>query len=267
MGVSRGRGPVGLRQALAMRLLERVLLVGSGGLGLDLTDPFDCHVYVIDGGEELAMIDAGSGVAGEDILANVQLDGLDPARIKHVVLTHGHADHAAGAADMKRRLVGPKLYVSSAIAQFIESGDTERLSVDAAKRAGRYPADYPFEACEVDVSLDDGDTVTVGDVSVQVLATPGHSDGDLCLLLEDGEERALFTGDALFYGGTVLLQNMWDSRVNEMVNSLRRLRSVRATAMLPGHFCFSLKDGQRHIERANVMLDELRLPESPQIPC
>jgi hydroxyacylglutathione hydrolase len=250
-----------------MRLLERVLLVGSGGLGLDLTDPFDCHVYVVDGGEELAMIDTGTGMASEEILANVRLDGLDPARINHVVLTHGHADHAAGAADMRRRLEGPKVYASKPIVAFVESADTERLSVDPAKRAGRYPADYPFEACAVDVSLDDGDTITVGDLTLQVLATPGHSDGDVCLLLACGEDRALFTGDALFYGGTVLLQNMWDSRVDAMVSSLRRLRSVRATAMLPGHFCFSLKDGQRHIERANVMLDELRLPESPQIPC
>lgn len=250
-----------------MRLLERVLLVGSGGLGLDLTDPFDCHVYVIDGGEELALIDAGTGMASQEILANVQTDGLDPAHIRHVVLTHGHADHAGGAADMKRRLDHPKVYASSAIAEFIQDGDTERLSVDAAKRARRYPPDYPFEACGVDVRVVDGDMVQVGEVTLQVLSTPGHSDGDLCLLLAYGEERALFTGDTVFYGGTVLLQNMWDCRVDSMVSSLRKLRSAEATAMLPGHFCFSLKDGQRHIERANVMLDELRLPGSPQMPC
>ena len=249
-----------------MRLLDRVLLVGSGDLGVSLTDPYDCHVYVVDGGEELALIDAGAGVRSDEILDNATRDGADPARIKHVVLTHGHADHAAGAADMRRRLDAPKVYASSAIAGFLEEGDTERLSVDAVKDAGRYPRDYPFEACPVDVELDDGASIAVGDVSLEVISTPGHSDGDLCLLLAHGDERALFTGDVVFYGGTVLLQNMWDARVDRLIESLRRLRTVGATAMLPGHFAFSLRDGQRHIERANAFLDELRLPDFAPVP-
>jgi glyoxylase-like metal-dependent hydrolase (beta-lactamase superfamily II) len=249
-----------------MRLLERVMLVGSGDLGVNLTDPFDCHVYLVDGGEELAMIDAGTGVRTDEILANAARDGVDVSRIKHVVLTHGHADHAAGAADMRRRLGAPRTYASAAIAPLIEAGDTERLSVDAAKRAGRYPSDYPFEACPIDVALEDGDTIPVGDLALQVLRTPGHSDGDVCLLLAYDSERVLFTGDVVFYGGTVLLQNMWDARVDELSRSLRKLRPVGATAMLPGHFCFSLRDGQRHVERANRQLDELRVPEPPQIP-
>jgi hydroxyacylglutathione hydrolase len=249
-----------------MRLLERVLLVGSGDLGVNLTDPFDCHVYLVDGGEELALIDAGAGVRTDEILQNAARDGLDIARIKHVVLTHGHADHAAGAADMRRRLEAPTTYASSAIARFLEEGDTEKLSVNAAKEAGRYPSDYPFEACPIDVELVDGYTIEVGDLTLEALSTPGHSDGDMCLLLTYGSERVLFTGDVIFYGGTVLLQNMWDSRVDKLVKSLRRLRSVQATAMLPGHFCFSLRGGQRHIERANGQLDELRLPDPPQIP-
>ena len=167
---------------------------------------------------------------------------------------------------MRRKLEAPRLYASSAIARFLEEGDTERLSVDAAKAAGRYPSDYPFEPCTIDIELEDRDRIEVGDLTLEVLSTPGHSDGDLCLLLTQGPERLLFTGDVVFYGGTVLLQNMWDSRVDKLIGSLRRLRSVNATAMLPGHFSFSLQDGQRHIERANRQLDELRLPDAAPIP-
>jgi glyoxylase-like metal-dependent hydrolase (beta-lactamase superfamily II) len=249
-----------------MRLLDRVLLVGSGDLGVNLTDPYDCHVYLVDGGEELALIDAGSGVRTDEILQNAERDGVDVARIKHVVLTHGHADHAAGAADTRRKLDEPLVYASSAIASFLEEGDTVSLSVDAAKQAGRYPPDYPFDACAVDVKLDDRDTIQVGDVKLEVITTPGHSDGDVCLLLADESERILFTGDVVFYGGTVLLQNMWDCRVEALIDSLRKLRSVSATAMLPGHFAFTLRDGQRHIERANARLDDLRLPDFAPVP-
>lgn len=44
-----------------MRLAERVHLVASGQLGVGLTDDHDCHVYLLDGGAEYALVDAGGG--------------------------------------------------------------------------------------------------------------------------------------------------------------------------------------------------------------
>src|SRR3981081_3153401 len=90
-----------------MRLSERVHLVGSGSNGFDLTDAYDCHVYLIDGGEELALIDVGAGMGAEAILDNARRDGFDPARIRHLILTHGHGDHAGGAPRMRSCSAGP----------------------------------------------------------------------------------------------------------------------------------------------------------------
>ena len=249
-----------------MRLLENVYLVGSGNLGFDLTDPYDCHIYAVDGGDEVALIDAGCGMATEAVLDNVANEGLDPARIRHVVLTHGHADHVGGAVSMRRLLEDPAVYISSAVADALRHGDASALSVDVAKAAGRYPDDYPVEACDVDVELHDGAVIVVGELKLEALVTPGHSSGDVCLLLSQGRERVLFSGDLIFYGGTVLLQNMWDSRLDDLVRSLRRLRDVEASVLLPGHLTITLSDGQRHIERANQMLDALRIPDQLPIP-
>ena len=99
-----------------MKLSERVHLVGSGSNGFDLTDAYDCHVYLINGGDELALIDVGAGMGAEAILANVRKDGLDPKRIKHVVLTHGHGDHAGGTARV-RRLLGETTVYASGVTQ------------------------------------------------------------------------------------------------------------------------------------------------------
>jgi glyoxylase-like metal-dependent hydrolase (beta-lactamase superfamily II) len=55
-----------------MRLTERIHLVASGDGGFGLTDPFDCHVYAVDGGDEAALIDSGIGAATEDILRNLE---------------------------------------------------------------------------------------------------------------------------------------------------------------------------------------------------
>ena len=79
-----------------MRLTERVHLVGSGKSGADISNPYDSHVYLIDGASSLALIDAGVGIQPELILENIHKEGFDPANISHIVVTHGHADHAGG---------------------------------------------------------------------------------------------------------------------------------------------------------------------------
>jgi hydroxyacylglutathione hydrolase len=244
-----------------MRLSERVHLVGSGSFGLDLSDPFDCHVYLLDGGDELALVDVGAGMGAETIIENVRSCGFDPARIRHLLLTHAHGDHAGGAAGMRALLEDPSVYLSAAVARFLREGDERGVSLDVAKRVGIYPADYRLEPCEVDVELTEGDTVTVGDLTLRAIDTPGHCDGHVSLLLEHDGRRSLFAGDVVFFGGRILLQNIYDCRLDEQIRSLRKLRELGIDALLPGHLTPSLRDGQRHVERANAVLDRLLIPE------
>jgi hydroxyacylglutathione hydrolase len=244
-----------------MRLIERVHLVGSGSFGFDLTDPFDCHVYLIDGKGELALVDVGAGMGAEAILDNVRREGLDPRRIRRLILTHAHGDHAGGAARMRRLLGEPVVCVSRDRARALREADEGAVSIDVAKRAGIYPPAYTLEPCEVDVELVHGDTLAVGDLSLQVLDTPGHADGHVSLLLEHAGQRSLFAGDVIFFGGKILLQAIHDCRLDAQIRSLRSIRELGVDALLPGHLTLSLRDGQRHIERANEVLDRLLIPE------
>jgi hydroxyacylglutathione hydrolase len=244
-----------------MNLLERIHLVGSGSSGFDLTDPYDCHVYLVDGGDELALIDVGAGMGAEAIVENVRRDGFDPARIKHLILTHGHGDHAGGTARMRRLLGDPAVHASGVIADSLRKGDEKAVSLDVAKVAGIYPIEYRLEPFPVDHELEDGATIQVGDLRFLVLDTPGHSDGHVSLLLDAGSRQMLFAGDVVFFGGKILLQNIRDCRLDAQISSLRKLRELSVTALLPGHLTLSLADGQRHIERANQALDRLLIPE------
>jgi len=70
----------------------------------------------------------------------------------------------------------------------------------------------------------------------------------------------LFSGDAVFHGGTILLQNIHDCSLSATVTSLRKLRGLEIDALLPGHLAVSLREGQRHIEKANDTLDRLLIP-------
>jgi hydroxyacylglutathione hydrolase len=244
-----------------VRLMDRIHLVGSGSFGFDLTDPFDCHVYLLDGGEELALVDVGAGMGAEAILENVRRDGFDPERIRHLVLTHAHGDHAGGAARMRGLVGGASVYLSRAVADTLRTGDERAASIDVAKAVGIYPPDYRYEPCEVHAELEEGDEIRVGDLTLRVLDTPGHSDGHVSLLLERAGARTLFAGDVVFFGGKILLQAIHDCRLDAEIRSLRKLRALDVTALLPGHLAVSLSGGQRHIEQANEVLDRLLVPE------
>jgi glyoxylase-like metal-dependent hydrolase (beta-lactamase superfamily II) len=121
-----------------VKLADRIHLVASGQLGVGLTDDFDCHVYLLDGGGEYALIDAGGGRDTEGLLRQVADDGLDPTRIRTLLLTHGHADHAAGAAALRARL-GLRVIASAPVARYLREGDERAISLEAARRAGAYP--------------------------------------------------------------------------------------------------------------------------------
>jgi glyoxylase-like metal-dependent hydrolase (beta-lactamase superfamily II) len=243
-----------------MRLTDRVCLVGSGANGFDLTHPLDCHVYLLDGGSELALVDAGAGLDVDGLLERVRGDAYDPARVRRLLLTHGHGDHAGGGGELRERL-GMAVHASREVAAALPAGDEAALSVDVARAAGVYPESYRLRACPVDAEVREGDRVRVGDLELRVLATAGHCDGHVSYLLERGGERLLFGGDAVFHGGRILLQAIHDCRLDAQVATLRRLRDLGITALLPGHGPFTLRDAQRHLERANQALDRLLPPE------
>ncbi|MDP8977015.1 MAG: MBL fold metallo-hydrolase, partial [Actinomycetota bacterium] len=76
-----------------MRLTERIHLVGSGSSGFDLTDTWDAHAYLVDGGAEAALIDVGCGRGVDALLRNIEAAGVSPDRLRHLLLTHAHPDH------------------------------------------------------------------------------------------------------------------------------------------------------------------------------
>ena len=127
-----------------MKLTDGIYLVGSGLTGFSLTDRFDCHVYVIDCGQETyAMIDSGAGRDVPALLAIMQDDGVDPAQYSTILLTHQHADHAGGAAALCEAMgSAPRVFASPHAADLVARGDEMALSLPAARSAGIYPADY-----------------------------------------------------------------------------------------------------------------------------
>ncbi|MCK5496305.1 MAG: MBL fold metallo-hydrolase [Hyphomicrobiaceae bacterium] len=108
-------------------------------------------------------------------------------KVEKILLTHGHIDHAAGAAELKERLGVP-----------IEGPhEADRPLLDALEDQGKV---YGLQARTVtpDRWLDEGDTVTVGGHSFDVLHCPGHSPGSVVLV--NRKQRFAIVGDVIFQG-------------------------------------------------------------------
>jgi glyoxylase-like metal-dependent hydrolase (beta-lactamase superfamily II) len=239
-----------------MRLDDDLCLVMSGGLGFDLTDALDCNVYLVRSGDGWLMFDAGAGRSAAAVL-----DGLKGMPIKALFLTHGHADHSAGAAAVRQRL-GLPVFAGAATARMVAAGDAAAISLVAAKAAGGYPADFAYAACPVDRVLEDGERVGFDGATVSAVATPGHSHDHMSYLVDTGSRRMLIAGDALFHGGKVGVQDIYDCSVPEICASVRRLAGLEFEVLLPGHGLFSLRDGHRHADAAMGYVARMACPPS-----
>ncbi len=241
-----------------MRLTDEVGLIGSGSLGFGLSHPLDCHVYVIDGGDELALIDVGTGLATGAILDHARADGYDLARLRTAFVTHPHADHAGGASTWP----GIHIAAHAQAAQFIRDADEAGFNLAVARAAGRYPSDYRLRPVPDVRSLDDGEEVCIGRLRLQVIHTPGHSAGGACYLLHGRERTYLFTGDTLFFGGKVLILSSDDSNVVELRRSVARLAQLKVDALMPGHLLLTLADGGAHVRQAHAAFETLLIPDN-----
>ncbi|MFE0731082.1 MBL fold metallo-hydrolase [Streptomyces antibioticus] len=138
-------------------------------------------------------------------------------RIALILLTHGHPDHAEGAA------------------RFAELTGTRVRALDPALRLG-------------DEGLAHGDVVTVGGLELRVVPTPGHTADSLCFHLP--ADRAVLTGDTILGRGTTVVAHP-DGRLGDYLDSLRRLRSLTVDdgvhTVLPGHGPV-LEDAQGAVE-------------------
>jgi len=107
------------------------------------------------------------------------------AKLKYILLTHGHFDHVLGVNDFKRKYPDCKV--------LLHEGDKELM--DSIREFGRNFGLAGVEVQKVDVYLEENDIIKFGENEIKVIHTPGHTKGGACFLVGD----KLFSGDTIFY--------------------------------------------------------------------
>jgi hydroxyacylglutathione hydrolase len=232
-----------------------IRLVTSGALGRNTTHALDCSSFAIEAEGGWLLFDTGAGV---------DLDSLDaalgqlPGPVTHVFLTHCHADHVGGAAHLRRR--GARIIAGPETSAIVAGGDEPAMSLDVARAMGVYPVDYRFEPCVIDDVFSPGSAAVIGGRRIRTIATPGHSADHVSYVVEDPEGAILISGDALFEGGTVVLQDTWDCSVQATCRTIEQLAAIDFEVFLPGHGPLRLEDARAPVGQALARVKSLLCP-------
>ncbi len=174
----------------ATPLLEPIAKRLGPGLYL-LGNQFPSASYVVQTPEGYVLIDTGlKGDAGPVRVQLKQL-GLNERRLKAILLTHAHGDHSGGAESL-RKATGATVYAGKEEAKPLREGQPAEAFFSTF-----YMPDAEIHPVAVDVELDGDQEFTVGDAHFRAIATPGHTSGSVCYLMERNGQRILFSGDVI----------------------------------------------------------------------
>lgn len=184
------------------------IIVGSMGVC--------CYIVACPETKKAAVIDPGGDV--DLILAEIKNTGL---ALQYIIATHGHPDHVCGNRALQES-TGAEIVMHKADSEFFGkpevAGYFSMLGLEASPPA--------------DLEVEDGDVIKIGEEEMQVIHTPGHTPGGMCLL----NGNNLITGDTLFVGGIGRTDFPGGSH-KELIESIRKRLLVlpEETVVWPGH--------------------------------
>ena len=193
--------------------------------------------YAVETTEGLILIDAGLDDDAAALKAELKSLGLDWKSLRAVFLTHVHGDHCGGAERLRAE-TGARIYAGRRDADVIASGVPREAFFSIFPMPNHSP-----HATHVDEPLQGGESISIGEMTIETIDTPGHTPGSVCYLMENNGLRILFSGDVIYRLGdhplgtySAYLAPGYRGDVREFLASLKKLRNLPAPDLvLPGH--------------------------------
>ncbi len=179
------------------------------------------NAWALAGSDGIILFEALFDYASPDEVADgMRKMGLDTAKVKYMLMSHAHGDHDGGARFLQDKMSGARL---------VYGAPDWDLALQAANRPGGTP--------KKDMVGEDGARLSVGDTSVQIVTTPGHTAGTLSYLFEIRDNgRPLRVA---YVGGTAIPFNGTDDYYDGYIASVRKMKKAAAdfgaTVLLSNH--------------------------------
>jgi len=183
---------------------------------------FETNCYILRGSEtakDCLIVDTGLEAGGLiDFLAEHELNPVA------VILTHGHVDHTTGVAALRENFSNVKVYIHRLDATML-AGAQGNLSALTGK---------PFRTEPADLLIEEGDAIKQAGIKLEVLHTPGHTPGGICLYSKD--EGIVFVGDTLF-AASIGRTDFPGGSITQLVKSIKEKLCILPdeTVVYPGH--------------------------------
>lgn len=177
-----------------MKLTQKIYLLSGMSYGLL------GNVYGVVHSEGLLLVDCGRpNEAIPMIENNIKAWGLDRLPITHLLITHGHPDHCGNSLYFQKR--GAKVVAGQKDAdQIIRLGDYDPDIFPCVLHD--FEEDCLFEPCEADIKIDRDSALSICEYGIEVINTPGHTQGSVVYVITIEGKRYFFTGDTLSVEGS-----------------------------------------------------------------
>ena len=188
-------------------------------------NPFGENLYILwdEATHDAVVVDPGMMRAPEREMVTKFIEGQE-LNVTHILLTHLHIDHITSA----------RWLADKTGADVCGSMQDAQLGLELADQVARFHINIEAEPLTLDRDLTDGDTIPLGDETIQVLHVPGHSPGGLAFYLP--ESGLLISGDTIF-NGSVGRTDLWGGDMAQLINSIREkiLPLPDETVIASGH--------------------------------
>ena len=194
--------------------------------------------FLIDNGETSILYDTGFGFTGDKLAENVK-KCLGERKLDYIFLTHSHYDHALGAVYVKKLYPEAKIVAGEYAAKIFEKPSAKsvmrRLDRQFARKCGVYEYEDLIDNLKVDISVNDGDEITAGDMIFKVINLPGHTKCSIGFYLEDN--KLLLNSETLgVYFGNETILPICLVGYNMSLESFRRADELDIENMLVPHY-------------------------------
>ncbi len=211
------------------RIADRIYYVGSR----------DLAAYLIDGGSGLILIDAGLPEFSAQLLKNIRTLGFDPKRVRILLSSQAHLDHAGGLAAVKAA-TGARMLASRSDAALLERG---------GKGDFQWGDGLPYPPVKVDGIVADGQQIKLGRASLTAQLTPGHTKGcttwTMPIAVAGKPQVAQFVCGASAPGYKLVGNPAYPDILDDFRRSFAKLRTLKCDLFLGAHGSYYGLDAKR----------------------